>query len=137
MRNLEFKEKMHEYSLWRANLIKSIEMYQQWLNRYGTNDPHSTNILLNILSGLQTERITLAFVAEFARGKTELINALFFAESGVRLLPSSPGRTTMSPTELFYDEQGGSYIRLLNIESRLEATSLAELKRLPERWTQI
>ncbi|MGZ8191731.1 MAG: dynamin family protein, partial [Methylococcaceae bacterium] len=47
------------------------------------------------------------------------------------------GRTTMSPTELFYDEQGGSYIRLLNIESRLEATSLAELKRLPERWTQI
>jgi len=111
-------------------------MYQQWLNRYGMENPHSTNTILNILTGLQKDRITLAFVAEFSRGKTELINAMFFAESGVRLLPSSPGRTTMSPTEIFYDEDGGSYIRLLNIESRLEDISLAELKQRPERWTQ-
>lgn len=137
MRNLEFKEQMHEYSLWRAQLIQSIEMYLQWRSRYGMNDPHSTESILNILSGLQSDRITLAFVAEFSRGKTELINALFFAETGVRLLPSSPGRTTMSPTELFYDEKGGNYIRLLNIESRLEDISLAEFKANPDRWTQI
>lgn len=43
----------------------------------------------------------------------------------------------MSPTELFHDEKGGSYIRLLNIESRLEDISLAEFKKNPERWTQI
>lgn len=136
MRTLEFKEQMHEYSQWRANLIQSIEMYQEWLNRYHMDDPHSTNTILNILSGLQKDRITLAFVAEFSRGKTELINAMFFAESGVRLLPSSPGRTTMSPTEIFFDEEGGSYIRLLNIESRLEDISLAEFKHKPDRWTQ-
>ncbi|WP_338040171.1 hypothetical protein [Methylocucumis oryzae] len=105
MRNLEFKEKMHEYTLWRANLIQSIEMYQQWLNRYGLETAHSTNTILNILNSLQNDRVTLAFVAEFSRGKTELINAMFFAESGLRLLPSSPGRTTMSPTEIFYDEK--------------------------------
>ena len=137
MRNLEFKEKMHEYSVWRANLIQSIEMYQQWLKNYGLNNAHNTNTILNILNGLQKDRITLAFVAEFSRGKTELINAMFFAESGVRLLPSSPGRTTMSPTEIFYDAEGGNYIRLLNIESRLEDISLAELKQTPERWTQL
>lgn len=136
MRNLEFKEKMHEYSVWRANLVQSIGLYQQWLARYGLENAHSTNTLLNILSGLKNDRITLAFVAEFSRGKTELINAMFFSETGVRLLPSSPGRTTMSPTELFYDEQGGNYIRLLNIESRLEDISLAEYKQHPERWTQ-
>ncbi|MGZ8226841.1 MAG: dynamin family protein [Methylococcaceae bacterium] len=136
MRNLEFKEQMHEYTRWRANLIQSLEMYLQWRNRYGMNDSHSTNSILNILNGLQADRINLAFVAEFSRGKTELINALFFAETGVRLLPSAPGRTTMSPTELFYDEQGGSYIRLLDIETRLEDISLAELKQKPERWTQ-
>jgi len=137
MRNLEFKEKLHEYSIWRANLIQAIEMYQQWLGRYGMSEGHRTNTLLNILSSLKNDRITLAFVAEFSRGKTELINAMFFAESGVRLLPSSPGRTTMSPTEIFYDEQGGNYIRLLNIESRLEDMSLAEFKNIPERWTQL
>ncbi|WP_432743455.1 dynamin family protein [Methylobacter sp. G7] len=137
MRNMEFKEQMHEYSQWRAQLVQTIEMYHQWRSRYGMNDAHSTDIILNIVNGLQADRITLAFVAEFSRGKTELINALFFAETGVRLLPSSPGRTTMSPTELFHDEKGGSYIRLLNIESRLEDISLAEFKNNPDRWLQI
>lgn len=135
MRNLEFKNKMHEYSLWRAKLIQAIEMYQQWRVRYSMNDTHSSDTIINILNSLQSDRVTLAFVAEFSRGKTELINALFFAETGVRLLPSSPGRTTMSPTELFHDEEGGSYIRLLNIETRLENTSLAEFKQKTERWT--
>ena len=137
MRNMEFKEQMHEYSLWRAKLVQAIEMYYEWRSRYGMNDPHSTDTILNILNGLQSDRITLAFVAEFSRGKTELINALFFAETGVRLLPSSPGRTTMSPTELFHDEKGGNYIRLLNIESRLEDISLAEFKKNSDRWVQI
>ncbi|MGY6274494.1 dynamin family protein [Methylomonas sp. MgM2] len=137
MRNLEFKDQLHEYSNWRENLIQAIEMYQEWRTRYKFNDPQSTDTLLNILQGLNADRVTLAFVAEFSRGKTELINALFFAETGVRLLPSSPGRTTMSPTELFWDEDGGSYIRLLNIESRLEDISLMDYKRNPERWTQI
>jgi ASC-1-like (ASCH) protein len=40
----------------------------------------------------------------------------------------------MSPTELFYDEAGGSYIRLLNIETRLENSTLAEFKQMPDRW---
>ncbi len=137
MRNMEFKEQMHEYSVWRAKLVQAVEMYHQWRSRYGMNDPHSADTILNILDGLQSDKITLAFVAEFSRGKTELINALFFAETGVRLLPSSPGRTTMSPTELFHDEKGGNYIRLLNIESRLEDISLAEFKKNPDRWTQI
>ncbi|WP_341327108.1 dynamin family protein [Methylotuvimicrobium sp. KM2] len=137
MRNPEFKEQLHEYSQWRSQLMQAIEMYQEWRIRYGMNDVHSTGTILNILNGLESDRVTLAFVAEFSRGKTELINALFFAETGVRLLPSTPGRTTMSPTEVFYDEEGGSYIRLLNIESRLEDLSLAEYKNNPARWTQI
>ncbi|MBS3964334.1 MAG: dynamin family protein [Methylomonas sp.] len=137
MGNLQFKDQLHEYAHWREQLIQSIELYREWRNRYKLNDPQSTDALLNSLQGLGHDRVTLAFVAEFSRGKTELINALFFAETGVRLLPSSPGRTTMSPTELFWDEAGGNYIRLLNIESRLEELSLLDYKRHPGRWTQI
>ena len=135
MSNFDFKEQLHEYAQWREHLHQSIEMYQEWRTRYRLSDPHSTDTVLSILAGLQSDRVTLAFVAEFSRGKTELINSLFFAETGVRLLPSSPGRTTMCPTELFYDEEG-SYIRLLNIESRLEDVSLMEFKQNPDRWTQ-
>ncbi len=137
MSNLEFKEQLHEYAQWREQLIQGIEMYQEWRSRYKLSDPHSTDTILNILNGLKSDRITLAFAAEFSRGKTELINSLFFAETGLRLLPSSPGRTTMCPTELFYDSDGGSYIRLLNIESRLEDISLMEYKQNSEHWTQI
>ena len=43
----------------------------------------------------------------------------------------------MSPTELFYDEAGGSYIRLLPIETRLEDAPLNALKQDGSRWTQI
>ena len=136
MSNLEFKQQLHEYSQWRSHLLQAIEMYLEWRQRYHLNDTQSTHTILNLLHGLKSDRITLAFVAEFSRGKTELINALFFAETGFRLLPSSPGRTTMCPTELYYDPKG-SYIRLLNIESRLEDISLNELKQIPERWTQI
>jgi hypothetical protein len=133
--NLDFQEQLHEYAEWREHLHQSIEMYQEWRTRYRLSDPHSTDTVLNILAGLQSDRVTLAFVAEFSRGKTELINSLFFAETGVRLLPSSPGRTTMCPAELYYDE-AGSYIRLLNIESRLEDISLMEFKQNPDSWTQ-
>ena len=137
MRKFEFEKQLHEYSQWRDNLVQAIEMYQEWRNRYDLTDPHSTDTILNMLSGLKTDRVTLAFAAEFSRGKTELINSLFFAETGVRLLPSSPGRTTMCPTELFHDAEGGNYISLLSIESRLEDTSLIEFKHKPERWTKI
>ncbi|NOQ64317.1 MAG: dynamin family protein [Methyloprofundus sp.] len=111
-------------------------MYREWRNRYRLSDAQSTDTILNVLNGLSNDRITLAFAAEFSRGKTELINSLFFAESGVRLLPSSPGRTTMCPTELFYDS-AGSYIRLLKIETRMADVSLVEFKQDPKHWTQI
>lgn len=137
MRNLEFKDQLHEYTQWREQLMRSIEMYREWRRRYGMSDLHSTDTILNILNGLENDRITLAFAAEFSRGKTELINALFFAETGIRLLPSSPGRTTMCPTEIFYDKDGGSYIRVLAIETRLEDDSLIEYKQRPEAWKQI
>ncbi len=136
MSHLEFKQQLHAYSQWRNQLLQAIEMYLEWRKRYDLNDSQGTATIVNMLQGLRADRITLAFVAEFSRGKTELINALFFAETGVRLLPSSPGRTTMSPTEVFYDPSG-SYIRLLNIESRLEDISLNEFKQMPERWLQI
>ncbi|MEQ1558477.1 MAG: dynamin family protein [Methyloglobulus sp.] len=137
MERQHFNDKLNEYSTWRNQLISSIESYQNWRTAYGLADTNSMTTLTTILQGLAQDRVTLAFVAEFSRGKTELINALFFAETGVRLLPSSPGRTTMCPAELFYDKQGGSYIRLLEIESRNEDILFSTLKEDVDRWQQI
>ena len=42
-----------------------------------------------LLERLHQDKLVVAFVAEFSRGKSELINAIFFADFGQRILPSS------------------------------------------------
>ncbi|MDE2400384.1 MAG: dynamin family protein [Burkholderiales bacterium] len=86
---------------------------------------------------LSGEKLMVAFVAEFSRGKSELINAIFFSDKGRRMMPASAGRTTMCPVELGYDDQDPVGLTLLPIDTRLEAASLAEFRRQPQAWTHI
>lgn len=123
---------------WRADLTQTVQEFRNWLVESGLSTPEQELRLYDALDMLKSDKLTIAFVAEFSRGKTELINAIFFADYKRRLLPSTVGRTTMCPTELFYDhEANGPYIRLLPIETRRLDTSLAELKRDPSRWTTL
>ena len=120
---------------WKRALTAVLVRYRSWLaaNRMAT--PALEARLERALRQLRSEQLTLAFVGEFSRGKTELINALFFAGCGRRILPSQPGRTTMCPTELFFDARAARpYLRLLPIETRLEEVSLAELRQRPVAW---
>ena len=134
---MDFKTQLHEYAQWREEVARIIEMYREWIDRYGVSNAYSSETLLNLLNALSRERITLAFAAEFSRGKTELINALFFAEMGFRLLPVATERTTICPVELFYDAATSNYIRLLKIETRLEDISLIEYRENSASWKQI
>ena len=91
-----------------------------------------------MIERLTGDQLTVAFVAEFSRGKSELINSIFFADYGSRILPSSAGRTTMCPTELLYDASRPPSIDLLPIaHPRPAAPRSAELKRFPDEWTRI
>lgn len=126
------------YVTWKRDLIREITRYRSWLAHNRLNSEAVDTRLDRALKLLRTDHITLAFVGEFSRGKTELINSLFFSGYGQRILPSRAGRTTMCPTELFFDPRvERSYIRLLPIESRLEDTSIAQLKRTPRLWHDI
>ncbi len=133
-----FTDQMQAYGRWKHDLIQTIGQYQKWLEANGLSDAEAELRIFELLNTLRADHLTIAFVAEFARGKTELINAIFFSEYDRRLLPSEAGRTTMCPTELFYDtESDQSYIRLLPIETRLEDMSIAEQKLNPINWTTI
>lgn len=134
---MHFQQQLQAYGQWKSRLVEAIDKYHAWLEKYDLATSELTEAILGMRGDLESERMKIAFVGEFSRGKTELINALFFSETGVRLLPSTPGRTTMCPTEIFYDPDGGSYIRLLAIESRLDQSSLSEYKDHSERWLQI
>ncbi|MFC5694942.1 dynamin family protein [Pseudomonas sp. GCM10022186] len=131
-------QQVDAYVAWKRELLREITRYRSWLEHNRLNSDALSAKLERAQRLLRTDHITLAFVGEFSRGKTELINCLFFSEFGQRMLPSQAGRTTMCPTELFYDPRSErSYIRLLPIESRTASASVAQFKRSPRHWVNI
>ena len=131
-------QQVDSYVAWKRELVREITRYRSWLERNRLNSPALDARLERSLQLLRTDHITLAFVGEFSRGKSELINSLFFSSYGQRMLPSTAGRTTMCPTELFFDPASErSYIRLLPIETRMSQASVTQFKRVPRHWVNI
>lgn len=122
------------YRRWRDGVGDLIGRLRDWLAACDLLDSQAEQRLARLTARLAEDRLVVACVAEFSRGKSELINALFFADRGGRVLPSSAGRTTMCPTELAWDRNKPATIALLPIETRGEATSIAELRAVPEAW---
>lgn len=129
--------KITEYHVWRETLIATINEYIDWLSQTDSSDTMQELRLFDIKEILKKDQLVMAFLAEFSRGKTETINALFFPDFNQRLLPSSPGRTTMCPTEIFWDASEEACIKLLPIETRKTDDSLTYLKTVPNIWHKI
>jgi len=125
------------YSEWRRRLSSGISALHEWLTEQDLADAQIDLKVQRLLERLHQDKLVVAFVAEFSRGKSELINAIFFADFGQRLLPSSAGRTTMCPTELLYDATRPPSIRLLPIETRLKDATVAEYKNYADEWVTI
>ncbi|GJL82798.1 MAG: hypothetical protein DHS20C01_24320 [marine bacterium B5-7] len=123
------------YGDWRVSLADTIAEYRDWLTQQNLLDAQAAHRIGQILDSIQDDSLYVAFVAEFSRGKSELINATFFADLGRRVLPSTAGRTTMCPTELRYDSSQPSGIRLLPTETRETENSVGYYKLKPEEWT--
>ncbi|PKO37196.1 MAG: GTPase [Betaproteobacteria bacterium HGW-Betaproteobacteria-6] len=125
------------YTAWRSRLATYIAELQGWLSNNELSDAQTDLRLTQLLERLREDRLNVAFVAEFSRGKSELINAIFFADFGNRMLPSSAGRTTMCPTELLFDGNKLPCIELLPIQTRISNSSVSEYKRFADEWTRI
>ena len=132
---MNLAEQFSAYSRWRNETIDAVLKLRSWLNNNDVCDAHADQRLQYLIERLRADKLMVAFVAEFSRGKSELINAIFFAEHGGRVLPSSAGRTTMCPTELQWTPGSAPELRLLPIETRTRAEPVGELKLLPEYWT--
>ena len=78
-------EGLSEYESWKEKIRSLIEEVRSWLEEKQLFSEESGNIIARCLDKIASDHITIAFVGEFSRGKTELINALFFAETGRRL----------------------------------------------------
>lgn len=133
--NLE--QHFEAYSEWRQSLATAVTDLKTWLHQQELSDTQVDQRLEHVLSTLRDDKLYVAFVAEFSRGKSELINAIFFANFGQRILPSSAGRTTMCPTEVMFESGSQPSLRLLPIESRKSGTTIAEFRGFPEEWQAI
>lgn len=124
-----------QYSAWRQGVVAALESYQMWVNAAELTDGATEQRIARALARLADDKLSVAFVAEFSRGKSELINAIFFADYGQRILPSAAGRTTMCPTELMYDPAWEPSLRLLPIETRAEHLSTSDYRDNDAAWT--
>jgi hypothetical protein len=135
--SIHLEQEVADYSERRMHLAAAITEYADWLDRQHGIDVERTLRLADTAATLRQDKLVVAFVAEFSRGKTELINALFFADHGQRLLPSDAGRTTMCPTELFSKPDEVPSLHLLPIETRRREDSLTRLKHMPIEWCRV
>ena len=133
----ELAARFEAYGDWRRRLSAAIASLAEWLATHDLDEPRIAQQIARLQAGLASDKLCVAFVAEFSRGKSELINAIFFADFGARLLPSAAGRTTMCPAELLYDDALPPSIRLLPIETRLTQASLGELRQYADEWTAL
>ena len=134
---MSFNQEFDEHSAWRRQYAARLKTLEGWLEEQDLLDPGVRERLEQLQTQLRSDKVMVAFVAEFSRGKSELINAVFFAGYGRRIMPASAGRTTMCPTELGYDADVPPCLRLLSIDTRLQPQSLLEWRSAPEQWERI
>lgn len=132
-----FNTQFETHSNWRDEYARKLHDMADWLRHKGLMDVALQDSIKKIETQLRNDKIMMAFVAEFSRGKSELINAIFFAKYGQRIMPASAGRTTMCPTELGWDPTVPPCLRLLPIETRLQPQLLNEWRLAPDTWERV
>ncbi|MBP7564848.1 MAG: dynamin family protein [Burkholderiaceae bacterium] len=132
-----FHQQFDQHGAWRRQFALRLQLLSEWMSEHELLDAAVQERLRRLEAQVRSDKIMVAFVAEFSRGKSELINALFFAGYGRRIMPASAGRTTMCPTELGYDAALKPSLRLLPIETRLESRALLDWRESASGWTQV
>ncbi|MCY7388339.1 MAG: dynamin family protein [Burkholderiales bacterium] len=122
---------------WRYGLDSQISRVLEFLRTHEFLTSNLEAALREASTLVANERVTITFVAEIARGKSELINGLFFADLGRRFLPSGPGKSTRCVTELRFNRNVRTGLKLLPIETRESPKRLTELLDDESQWRVI
>ncbi len=122
---------------WRARAVRAVHDLRAWLRSAGAGTPEADARLRRALTAIEADGLRIAVAGAEGRGKTELINALFFADFGRRLMPVTATRS-LCPLEIRWQPgDGDACLRLLPIEYQADDLSLAELRASPERWVRL
>lgn len=122
---------------WRHGITTQIARVADFLreNQYSNAETEGLFDQLNLLAN--SAAVTVVFVAEAGRGKSELINALFFTDLKRRLLPSGLLRSTKCITEVRFDRSRKTGLSVLPIESREAPKRFADLYKDEREWRHV
>jgi len=130
-------ERLAELQSWRHGLSEQVVRVKEFLQLHDFITANMSAALDDALAQVAAQRVTIAFVAEVGRGKSELINALFFSDLGRRFLPSGPGKGNRCVTELRFDRDVKTSVKLLPIETRESPKRFDELVAEEGTWRSI
>jgi hypothetical protein len=133
----QFQRQLESLQAWKRKQQRILGELLDWLPEQKLRTNEIEAAIRQALAAIEKEDLTVALIGEFSRGKTELINALFFSNYGRRVLPSDAGRTTMCPTEIFEDDEQPPCLWLLPIETRLDDSTLHDLRADLGRWHKV
>lgn len=128
---------MAELHEWKRATAQALADFRRWAVVGRSLDDQSAARLAHLERRLLAERLTVAVLGERSRGKSELVNALFFASLGAPLLPSGEGRSTGCVTEILWDPARAPSLRLLPIETRQGPRALREHIADGDLWTEV
>ena len=75
-----FNEQFDLHGAWRRGFAQRLHELSEWLTSQDLLDAAVLERIQRLESQIRSDKVTVAFVAEFSRGKSELINAIFFAQ---------------------------------------------------------
>jgi hypothetical protein len=130
------REQLVVHAKWRSRATRAVHDMRAWLRSVGAGTPQTDARLRRALAAIEGDRLCIAIAGESQRGKTELMNALFFAE--LRQLLPIAATGSLCPLEICWQpSDGGACLKLLPIEYLGKPDSLAGMKQKPERWVRL
>lgn len=132
-----FNDQLDQHAIWRRDFALRLKQLSEWLRQHDLLNDSAEDRLRRLEQQVRADKVMVAFVAEFSRGKSELINAIFFSAYKRRIMPASAGRTTMCPTELGWDAELPPCMRLLPIETRLQPQAMSEWRQRSDQWHHV
>ena len=127
---MSFNQQFDQHGIWRREFALRLKRLAQWMKEHDLVNAAVEERLQRLESQVRADKVMVAFVAEFSRGKSELINAIFFAGYGRRIMPASGAK--IHAVRSVHHNLLGELVTLLSVPAlKVEMTELITALRQP------
>ena len=134
---MSFNEQFDQDGAWRQEFAGRLKLLTKWMDKKSLLNVAVEERLIRLGGQARADKTVVVFVGDCSSGKSELINAIFFAEYGPSFMPSGSGRATRCPIEMGFESGLAPTLRLLPIETRLAPHTLMEWRLVQAKWLEI